>query len=977
MLCAAMLLTCCLAGLVLPASAATDLLGDGDFEGTLSKQWSWTGASASNIAKYAIISDGNSPMTVVEEADGNHCLEIPELVESGASKQYDRYFYSLNVAASKTYRLTLRYKGSGLRLYFHSTYCTAGKGAPTIADSTEWKTFTREFTTAASINKNFIIAIGHKASAGTVLVDDVQLTEVIETESISFVSQSVSLEQGETEALSLVAQPDGAEVPADVTYTSSNTAVATVSAAGVVTAVADGVATITATSGSLSATCTVVVETSPVVDLIVDGDFESETLSTNWKIFTAATANVSFVTDPENADNRCMKVTGAKTCNYYALSNVQADTWYKLTYKAKGTGRLSNTFGYSAYGDYTVLGTENYQIATASNGNAERVYITPTSTWQEYSILFKATKNSNNAFNKNYIFYLGGLDSGKEVYYDDVSMVPLGVAYTAQGLKGGSLSLSDGTTVGTTIENMVDKTATITVAPQAGYLMVPGSLRYTTSGGKTYRVLNKNTNTFGEGEGNTFTFAMPKDNVRVTADFVETDTQNFAWGTIGTSVRYNGNEELDGIRFLTRVNLTAFDAEESGFSLTYDGESYTVKRLGLLLKRAANELPLTLENLPFYSNAVADERMWNVDVYTADSQTFHLTDYTDGYLDYTIAMTTKTPSEAFNERRYTARGYLVLEKGGVETVLYANERTDNVNTALARLNGEISDDVVDGNTPEVPETPTITVPEDDKDYSNADLKILSIGNSYSQDAHKYLQAMAAAEGKLFKCVNLYKSGCALKTHSEGWTSGEAIYNYELNGVTDYDTYVSLAAVLESDDFDVITLQQASWSSVNYSTFQPYLNDLITVLREKQPNAEIYLQQTWAYGDGSANHTNSPAHTGGTMAAMWEKVEAAYASAAAETGLTLIPSGQAIQFAQEALNTGNYSETSIQRDNAHVSYTWGRYLLARVWYQALTGDVPTVTLDQLNTSVTANATMEALVTEAAAAAFDEYAIKEAA
>ena len=107
LLCLAMLTTLCLAGIVLPASAATDLIGDGDFEDTLSKQWSWTGASASNIAKYAIISDGNSPMTVVEEADGNHCLEIPELVESGGSKLYDRYFYGLNVAASKTYRLTL------------------------------------------------------------------------------------------------------------------------------------------------------------------------------------------------------------------------------------------------------------------------------------------------------------------------------------------------------------------------------------------------------------------------------------------------------------------------------------------------------------------------------------------------------------------------------------------------------------------------------------------------------------------------------------------------------------------------------------------------------------------------------------------------------------------------------------------------------------------------------------------------------
>ena len=108
-----------------------------------------------------------------------------------------------------------------------------------------------------------------------------------------------------------------------------------------------------------------------------------------------------------------------------------------------------------------------------------------------------------------------------------------------------------------------------------------------------------------------------------------------------------------------------------------------------------------------------------------------------------------------------------------------------------------------------------------------------------------------------------------------------------------------------------------------------------------------------------------------MAAMWAKIETAYNSAAAETGLELIPAGQAIMNAQEALNAGSYSVTSIQRDNSHVSKTWGRYLLARVWYETLTGETPDVTLNELNSTVAADSAMETLVKNAAAAALAEY------
>ena len=44
------------------------------------------------------------------------------------------------------------------------------------------------------------------------------------------------------------------------------------------------------------------------------------------------------------------------------------------------------------------------------------------------------------------------------------------------------------------------------------------------------------------------------------------------------------------------------------------------------------------------------------------------------------------------------------------------------------------------------------------------MKILSIGNGFSQDAQKYLHALARHNGVRAKAVNLYIGGCSLRTH---------------------------------------------------------------------------------------------------------------------------------------------------------------------------------------------------------------------
>ena len=125
------------------------------------------------------------------------------------------------------------------------------------------------------------------------------------------------------------------------------------------------------------------------------------------------------------------------------------------------------------------------------------------------------------------------------------------------------------------------------------------------------------------------------------------------------------------------------------------------------------------------------------------------------------------------------------------------------------------------------------------------MKLLSIGNSFSQDAHRYLHKLATEAGFELETVNLFYGGCSLKQHWEFYEQNLAVLDIHFNGGT-FEKKVSLKEALEADTYDVITLQQASHFSGIPKTYFPYLQKLANLIREKQPNAKIYFHQTWAY-----------------------------------------------------------------------------------------------------------------------------------
>ena len=127
------------------------------------------------------------------------------------------------------------------------------------------------------------------------------------------------------------------------------------------------------------------------------------------------------------------------------------------------------------------------------------------------------------------------------------------------------------------------------------------------------------------------------------------------------------------------------------------------------------------------------------------------------------------------------------------------------------------------------------------------MKILSIGNSFSCDAHAYLYDLAKQRSIDLKAVNLAIGGCSLETHWNNVKENNANYLLMINGNENWEAErVAVEPVIKSEEFDIVTVQQVSHFSGKYETYQPYLNNLVEYIRKMQPNAKLYFHGTWAY-----------------------------------------------------------------------------------------------------------------------------------
>lgn len=218
-------------------------------------------------------------------------------------------------------------------------------------------------------------------------------------------------------------------------------------------------------------------------------------------------------------------------------------------------------------------------------------------------------------------------------------------------------------------------------------------------------------------------------------------------------------------------------------------------------------------------------------------------------------------------------------------------------------------------------------------YSRDQLRILAIGNSFSQDAvEQYLYELFDAAGIEATIGNMYIGGCRLDTHWANVISDAEAYEYRkvVDGKKTETKNVSLSTAIADEEWDIITFQQASGSSGEYYTYTPFLQNLIDWASEMS-DADLWFHQTWAYAQDS-NHAEFPKYNSDQLTmynAIMECVEQAMNDHPQLKGV--IPSGTAIQNARTS-----FLGDTFTRDGYHLETTYGRYTAACTWFEALTG-----------------------------------------
>lgn len=221
-----------------------------------------------------------------------------------------------------------------------------------------------------------------------------------------------------------------------------------------------------------------------------------------------------------------------------------------------------------------------------------------------------------------------------------------------------------------------------------------------------------------------------------------------------------------------------------------------------------------------------------------------------------------------------------------------------------------------------------------KSLDDGVLRILAIGNSFSEDAiEQNLYELAKAGKKKIVIGNLYIGGAPLGLHVGNAKEDKPAYRYRkinLDGQMSEKANERLSEALIDEAWDYISFQQASPLSGDYDSYAkdlPPLYDYVTK-HILFPETKYILHQTWAYQNGAS-------HEGFIR---YNRSQDSMYKAIATTSQEvfnwgnfdlLVPSGTAVQNARSSFIGDHFT-----RDGYHLNLNYGRFVAACTWYEAL-------------------------------------------
>lgn len=222
-------------------------------------------------------------------------------------------------------------------------------------------------------------------------------------------------------------------------------------------------------------------------------------------------------------------------------------------------------------------------------------------------------------------------------------------------------------------------------------------------------------------------------------------------------------------------------------------------------------------------------------------------------------------------------------------------------------------------------------------YDENHIKILSVGNSYSNDTFWMLKDIAESVGYKVTVGISHLSGGTLEQVYDAINGNGTVTTYNkftasgLNARTNFNA----KDIITDEDWDYIFMQQASTSAMDYATYQPALGNLVSYLKSNATNSSVKLGINMPWVRPISHSTIGTAEK--QLQVNAAIVDACQQAMFNENLDIFIPTGIAIMNGRSNDYLAQVSD-ELTRDGSHLDEGIGRYLAALTAFNAIFGEV---------------------------------------
>lgn len=234
------------------------------------------------------------------------------------------------------------------------------------------------------------------------------------------------------------------------------------------------------------------------------------------------------------------------------------------------------------------------------------------------------------------------------------------------------------------------------------------------------------------------------------------------------------------------------------------------------------------------------------------------------------------------------------------------------------------------------------------------IKVLSIGHSYSINSCEYLYDIAKSQGVELTIGIAYRGNCPLRMHYE-YLKNQVVYEESMGGY--YKKYVpggyssvykdgyTLEKMLTDEKWDYIIFQDCLDTAGSWDVVSEWLEKLYgevhKIMREQQNTDVKYLyHEIWAMENLEYNPAAKElvefSKYDWDSDVMYRNVSETSKKAAADFGFRLLPTGDAFQIARStpAFDVSQGGKLLVADSTNHAS-EYGKYLAGITWFETIT------------------------------------------